>query len=51
MAGFVSYILNLSLPSERNDAFKIEYANNMSEKPDIPLPAVLNSEEISNDWL
>ena len=51
VAGFVSYILNLSLPSERNDAFKIEYANNMSEKPDIPLPAVLNSEEISNDWL
>ena len=55
MAGFASYVLNLPVPSERNDAFEIvyshiKYANNMSEKLDIPLRAVLNSAEISKEY-
>ena len=55
VAGFASYVLNLPVPSERNDAFEIaysliKYANNLSEKPDIPLPAVLNSQEISKEY-
>ena len=53
--GFASYLLNLPVPSERNDAFEIiysliEHANDMSGKPDIPLPAVLNSKEISKKY-
>ena len=53
VAEFTSYVLNLPVPSERSDPFEIaysltKYANNMSEKPDVPLTAVLNSEEISN---
>ena len=54
MAGFASYVLNLPVPSERNDTFEIaysliKYTNNMSEKLDIPLRAVLNSAETSKD--